>query len=251
MARTARKNLIGNLFIHNMVQGINKEYIFEHAEDKQKYIEFMLKWYKKLPIEIIAYCIMDNHVHLLMYTQNVEYISKFMKEVNAQYAMYYNKKYERVGYLFRNRFNSKVILTYNHMLNCIKYIHMNPVKAGKVEKESEYEFSSYLDYINKTKFVNSKLLMLLFQSEENYLENFLSIKYQSMNLENYNVNLKDVLEEFLCYEKISKEKMKKSSIYIKKFICYLIENEYRFTKVEIAKLLEISKSKLYRELRNI
>lgn len=248
MPRIARKNLIGNLFIHNMVQGINKEYIFQHTEDKLKYIELMKKYNKKIPIKIIAYCIMDNHAHLLIYADNIKYVSGFMKEVNSLYAMYYNKKYERVGYVFRNRFEDRRILNEKNMLNCIKYIHMNPVKAHITQKESEYLFSSYKDYINKTNFVNSELLIFLFNLEKNYLEKFLSIKYHNMNLEVENVDLKKVLKDYLKTQKFTQEEMISNPLYIKEFINYLIDNEYQYTKVKLANALGISRSNLYRKL---
>lgn len=248
MPRIARKNLIGNLFVHNMVQGINKEYIFQNTEDKLKYMELMKKYNEKIPIRIIAYCIMDNHVHLLIYSENIQYVSKFMKNVNLLYAMYYNKKYERVGYVFRNRFEDRRILNEKNMLNCIKYIHMNPVKAHITQKESEYLFSSYKDYINKTNFVNSELLNFLFNSEKDYLEKFLSIKYHNMNLEVEKVDLKNVLKDFLKIKEFSKEEMITNSLYIKKFINYLTENEYAYTKVELASVLGMSRANLYRRL---
>ncbi len=63
-----------------------------------------------------------------------------MKEINSRYAMYYNRKKQRVGYVFRNRFESKIMSTELQVLRCMKYIHMNSVKAGIVEKEEQYKF---------------------------------------------------------------------------------------------------------------
>ena len=105
---------------------------------------------------------------------------------------------------------------------------MNPVKAKIVHNEKEYKFSSYNDYLNKTNFINSKILNLIFNSEDNYLDKFKSIKYQSMNFEKENIN---------------------SINFIKKFINYLIVNEYNFSKAEIATILNISRATLYRKLK--
>ena len=99
MPRISR-SLIGSAFIHNMVQGINKEYIFENEKYKEKYLNLIEKYSKKYGILMVAYCIMDNHAHLLTYSENIERISQFMKDINSEYAMYYNKIRNRVGYVF-------------------------------------------------------------------------------------------------------------------------------------------------------
>ena len=175
MPRIAR-NLLGEFFIHNMVQGINREFIFENDKQKQKYLNLMKKYSQKYELLIISYCIMDNHAHLLTYTNDTKRLSLFMKDINTEYALYYNKLKDRVGYVFRNRFTSKIISDQNQLYTCIKYIHMNPVKAKIVDSEEKYKFSSYNDYINKNNFINSKILNLVFLSEENYIEKSKSIK---------------------------------------------------------------------------
>ena len=181
MPRKSR-NLLGEILCHHMVQGINREYIFQTNDEKKKYLELLKNYYLQFKIDIVAYCIMDNHAHLLMYSKGIQNISNFMQQVNLLYAKYYNKKKERVGYVFRNRFKSVPIMTREQMYQCIKYIHMNPVKAGIVKKEDQYEYSSYQDYFNRTGFVNDKLLKFVFNSSENYIEKFQEIEYKDLNL---------------------------------------------------------------------
>lgn len=248
MPRISR-NLMGSAFIHNMVQGINKENIFQSENQKNKYLKLIRKYSEKYEILIIAYCIMDNHAHLLTYSDNIQSISLCMKETNTEYAIYYNKIKDRVGYVFRNRFNSKPIYNQEYLLKCIKYIHMNPVKAGIVRKEEDYEFSSYREYLNKGKIINSKLLEIVFNQEKNYLEKLNSIEYTPLNLEKEKIKLEEVLEEFLSNNKITLIQVQKDTILIKKFISYLILKEYEFKKQELAKVLKISRSKLYRKLK--
>ena len=115
---------------------------------------------------------MDNHVHMLLYANDIKQISNFMKNINSIYAMYYNKKTDRVGYVFRNRFKSVPIMDRKQLYTCIKYIHMNPVKAGKVKEESDYRYSSYNDYLNKTGFIHEEILKFIFNSSNNYIEKF-------------------------------------------------------------------------------
>lgn len=247
MPRKSR-NLIGSAFVHNMVQGINKEYIFQSEGEKYKYIDLMKKYSEKYQVLIIAYCIMDNHAHILTFSENIKNISLFMKGTNTEYAIYYNKTKNRVGYVFRNRFNSKSIYNQEYLLKCIKYIHMNPVKAGISKKEEDYKFSSYKNYISKSGNVNDKLLEIVFNQEKEYLKIMNSINYEPLNLEKEDINLEEVLKKFLVQENIKLEKIQKDNLLIKKFISFLISNEYEFKKKDVAEILNISRAKLYRKL---
>ena len=245
MPRNSRK-LLGEILCHHMVQGINKEQIFKSNDDKNKYLFLIKEYYQKFNIDIIAYCIMDNHIHMLLYSDKIQSISNFMKQVNSIYAMYYNKKNDRVGYVFRNRFKSVPIMTREQLYTCIKYIHMNPVKAKIVKKESDYEYSSYNNYLNKTGFIHEKILKFIFDSSDNYIEKFHSIKYK--NLASEKEDLKEAFDNFLIKENINLQQILKDRNYIKKFICYLISNNYEVSKKELAQLFGISKSTLYRKL---
>lgn len=146
MPRNSRKDLPG-LFHHIMSQGINKEYIFNDDNLKEKYRAIIKEKMQKNNVNIIAYCIMDNHVHMLVNIQKIEDMCKFMQQVNTTYAKFYNKVHNRVGFVFRNRYLAKPILDENQLNKCIAYIHRNPVVAKIVEKESDYKFSSYNEYI--------------------------------------------------------------------------------------------------------
>lgn len=247
MPRVSRK-LIGSSYVHNMVQGINKEYIFQSEEEKNKYLYLMNKYSKKYQVLIIAYCIMDNHAHILTFSENIQNVSLFMKDTNTEYAIYYNKSKDRIWYVFRNRFNSKLIYNQEYLFKCIKYIHMNPVKAQISKKEEEYKFSSYKNYIEKCGNVNEKLLGIVFNHEKDYLKIINSTNYQSLNLEKEKVNLKEVLDVFLIQKGKNLQQIQKSDILIKQFISYLISNEYEFKKQDIANILNISRAKLYRKL---
>lgn len=98
MPRVARKNLETSFF-HIMVQGINKDYIFNTNRNKKVYINALNKYEKECNVEILAYCIMDNHAHMLVYSDRIADMSKFMHFVNGFYAGYYNKINSRIGYV--------------------------------------------------------------------------------------------------------------------------------------------------------
>lgn len=248
MPRKSRK-LIGEIVCHHMVQGINREFIFQEKKDKEKYLRLLQKFYKEYKVEIIAYCIMDNHVHTILYSTNIENISKFMHYINTIYAIYYNKKNDRVGYVFRNRFTSIPIMTREQLYRCIKYIHMNPVKAGMVSKEQDYFFSSYNDYLNKTGFIQQNILDFIFNSSNNYIQKFKSIKYVDLKTHERKTDIQNALEIFLKEEKIKFQEIKRNKEEVLKFISYLSKLESRFSIREISDILEIGKTTLYRWIK--
>lgn len=151
-----------------MVQGINKEFIFE----KNEYIEIFLRILKKYSIEnkitIISFCIMSNHAHILIYYENIQDVSKLMQKTNMTYAQFYNSEKDRYGVVFRNRYQSEPIYDMRHFINCINYIHMNPVKANIVKKCENYKYSSYKDYMNNTGICKNKIMRDLFGNGFNY-----------------------------------------------------------------------------------
>lgn len=165
MPRIARKNLDA-LYYHVMVQGINKEYIFEKDESKKLYIKLLTKYSYECDILLIAYCIMGNHAHLLLKSKNISDLSKCMKKINTTFAIYYNEAFDRVGFVFRDRFKSEAIYDKYYLHNCIKYIHNNPIKANIVNDISKYEYSSYLMYKNKS--LDKELYEDIFNGEDEY-----------------------------------------------------------------------------------
>ena len=138
MPRISR-SVFSNGFFHVISQGLNKSYIFKEINYKKEYLYLLKKFSNQFNIVIIAYCIMDNHVHLLLYSNSISELSAFMKSVNGSFARYYNYKENRVGYVFRGRFLSEFIKNEHQLYTCIKYIHMNPVKAKIVSNEQAYQ----------------------------------------------------------------------------------------------------------------
>ncbi len=137
------RSYIKTSYFHIITQGINKKYIFEETEDIKYYIKMMYNLKEEQKINIIAYCIMNNHAHMLIETEELAELSKYMQRLNTKYGKYYNKKHKRVGYVFRDRYKSEGIYSKEHLYNCIKYIYNNPVKAGICNKAEEYPYSNY------------------------------------------------------------------------------------------------------------
>ena len=164
MSRISRKD-INSKFLHIIVQGIEKNYIFLKDIYKIKYINLIHENAKKFDVSIIAFCVMNNHVHICLYYEEIQNVSKFMHMINSIYANYYNYSENRVGYVFRNRYYSKEIKDRNQLFNTIVYIHKNPLKAELVYKMNDWEYSTYSDYINRE--IDKKIIMIVFDTEEN------------------------------------------------------------------------------------
>lgn len=142
MTRILKKN-VNTPFFHIMVQGVNREAIFTEEKDIRKFIRIMKETKEKIDVIILSYCIMNNHAHFLIYEENMDFLSRFMHDVNLRYAKYYNEKYSRIGHVFRDRFKMQLIDTERYLQTCIKYIHNNPVKANICRSPAEYPYSSF------------------------------------------------------------------------------------------------------------
>ena len=94
---------------------------------------------------IYSYCLMSNHLHLLIREQE-EGISSVMKRLGVAYAYYFNKKYQRNGHLFQDRFRSEPVNTMDYFVTLMRYIHQNPLKAGLVSSPGDYSWSSWHEY---------------------------------------------------------------------------------------------------------
>ncbi|MEG4851052.1 transposase [Microcoleus sp. B5-D4] len=136
----------GNYY-HVYNRGNNRQLIFFEREN---YIDFLRQLRNHLIIhgvDIIAYCLMPNHYHLLVYLQTDDF-SKLMQSFTLSYAKAINKRYQRVGSLFQGRFQAIHVDGEDYLLHLTRYIHLNPVCANIVEKAEDWEFSSYQEYID-------------------------------------------------------------------------------------------------------
>jgi putative transposase len=131
MARSGRLDWSGAVQ-HVMARGIEKRAIFMDEDDRVQFVNRIRKCVAETGISIYAWALMPNHVHFLIQTGNVP-ISKFMQKLLTGYAVYFNKKYDRVGHLFQNRFKSVVVQAETYLLKLIGYIHLNPLKSEIVK----------------------------------------------------------------------------------------------------------------------
>ena len=240
MPRLARKLLNGEFF-HITVKGINGEYIFQENIDKNEYLKLLKE---KINIDILAYCIMDNHAHILIKTENVNEMSKYMKKVNTSYALYYNKKNMREGYVFKSRFFSQQIEDRKHLFSCIVYIHKNPVKANIVRNMENYKFSSYNDYfgINHRNLINNENIFKLFNNQD-IIDNLKKFK---------EYHLKDSLLEYEFDEEINYTEMIEAyqQIYSNKEIEKQLVYKFKLPIKKVAKLFNTSSYFIKKDIEN-
>ena len=128
-----------------MSRGLNKQLLFDDETDYLRYLQLLNDIKKEYGIKVYAYCLMSNHIHIILKDDN-EMLSTAMRRLNSRYAMYYNRKNCKVGYVFSDRFKSEAIETKEYLLTCIRYVHQNPVKADICNKTYNYKFSSIHAY---------------------------------------------------------------------------------------------------------
>jgi putative transposase len=150
---------------HVMVRGINKENIVRDDQDRRQIVKTVWKVKEKHGFELYAYCLMDNHIHLLM-KEKEEPVQKTISRLLISYANYFNWKYDRVGHLCQDRFRSEIIANEASLLNCLRYIHNNPVKAGLVKSPHDYPWCSYPLYFQPETPIIDKDYILNYFSED-------------------------------------------------------------------------------------
>ncbi|MFT7879054.1 MAG: transposase [Sulfurimonas sp.] len=145
MPRKPRIEIAG--YYHIINRGVEQRVVFQDVEDCEYFEELMCFYAKSYGITIHNYCLMNNHYHLLIEITK-ETLSKFMRQLNMNYAIYFNKKYKRSGHLWQGRFKSWYVTDEAYLYTLMLYIEQNPLKAGIVQELEEYPFSSYHYFIN-------------------------------------------------------------------------------------------------------
>lgn len=181
MPRQARKKSKSGIY-HIMLRGINRQTIFEDDEDLGVFLKTIDMFKAEFDCRIYAYCLMKNHVHLLIKIDNDE-LHGYMRKVGAKYVYWYNWKYDRVGGLFQDRYKSEPVEDEGYFLTVLRYIHQNPVKAGMCRSVAEYKESSYNEYINsRTNQITDTDFALSMLSKEQFV-NYMNEESQDKCLE--------------------------------------------------------------------
>ena len=129
-----------------MLRGINRQQIFEDDEDRERFLETLANYKEICDYKIYAYCLMGNHIHLLL-KQGKEDLTQIFKRIAGSFVYWYNWKYHRCGHLFQDRFKSEPVEDDSYFLTVLRYIHQNPVKAKLCKNVENYLYSSMNEYL--------------------------------------------------------------------------------------------------------
>ena len=247
MARCPRQKSYTKVY-HIIIRGINKQDIFLDIQDFKKINKELKRVKEKYQFEIYAYAFMSNHTHLIIKDEN-ENLEIIMKSLTVGYSNYFNKKYERIGHLFENRFKSYAIEDESYFKNVVRYIHKNPENAGL----KPYKWTSYYEYINNNhQIVDIAQVMSLFNNSIEDFKTYHSIyeKHQDYD-KNYEMisKLQDEEAIKLIQEILNEPNLIKIQNYPtdkkKESIGKILKIE-GINKVQIARILGINRKTLYR-----
>ena len=237
-------------YFHIMVKGIGDEIIFKESVCKEKYLKTLLACSVENDIKILAYCMMNTHAHILVYTDEIINLTKLMSSVNTKFAIYYNKRKQRNGYVFRDRYRCENIHTQQYLENCIRYIHKNPVKAGICNHESLYKYSSYNEYIDKSGIVNDEIIKLVFISVIGYISKLNAkitfddfIEVDNDFGEKKTENIESVIKEIATRKNINLQRMFDEEIVL---LGKEILKRCNVTKTQVAQRLNVERTKFSR-----
>lgn len=252
MARQARLQSPTDYY-HIMMRGNNKEKIFARDDLKKYFLDCLVEQNEESLLDIAAYCIMENHVHIVV-KADFGNLSKALKTINTKYAMRFNFQNDRVGHVFQGRYKSENISNEVYLLNVIRYVHNNPIKAKLVKEIFVYKWSSYNEYIKINNVISNdqkKFVIGCYQNIDSLIEFHKEID------NNEYLDTQEEIEEYRMYlaQKIISNYFKdnginevteiaKNQFHIEQLIKILLANS-SLSQRQIAKLLEISHGWVY------
>jgi REP element-mobilizing transposase RayT len=145
MARRPRLFAPGLLY-HVIARGNQQRLTFLDDEDYRAYMGRLALYRTRHTVTLLAYCLMPNHVHLLARTGDVP-LAKFMQGLQQSYTQWFNRRHEKVGHVFQGRYRAIVCDSEAYLLTLVRYIHLNPVRAGLVEDPGQYPYSGHRTYL--------------------------------------------------------------------------------------------------------
>lgn len=154
-------------YYHIFSRGNNREPIFFENSDYGRFINNLDRFQQKYRYHLYAYCLLPNHFHLLLRPGKID-LSKIMQTLITAYSMYANKKHHHVGHVFQGRFKSIIVEKDEYLLQVLRYIYLNPVRAGLVNVIEEYPWSSYVKYFvteSKNPIIESEEILQMFSND--------------------------------------------------------------------------------------
>lgn len=196
-SRNVLKQYVPDTYYHAYNRGVSKQVIYHDEEDYAVFLNLLKRYLDEQPhtdikgreyewlrgqVELLAFCLMPNHFHMLFYLQEPDAVTRLMQSVTGAYTIYYNKKYDRVGPLFQSRFKAARILNESYLMHISRYIHMNP------DNYKSWSYSSLEDYLGNrhTGWLQHQRITEIFKEQRIDYRVFLS------DYEDYKAVLEDV-----------------------------------------------------------
>lgn len=205
-AKNVVKYYLSNSIYHIYNRGVNRDLIFKTEQDYKVFLTYLKdyltpnadstkfkvrnlqNYYSE--IDLLAFCLMPNHVHLLIKQKDKDSIKKFTKSLFTRYSMYFNKKYKREGPLFQGKYKATNVINKDYLLDISRYIHKNPIKFTKNLIETYSSYAQYLGIINLS-WVNKNIVLDYFNESTFMKANHINtyqyfvekFKYQDENLD--------------------------------------------------------------------
>ena len=145
MARKSRIHIPGG-FYHVLLRGNSGQEIFFSKEERYRFYLLIQEGISRFNYRVHAFCLMSNHVHLAIQVSDVP-LSKIMQNLSFRYTLWINKQQKRMGHLFQGRYKAIIVNHESYLIGLVRYIHLNPVRAGIVKRALDYPWSGHRTYI--------------------------------------------------------------------------------------------------------
>jgi len=251
-----------NLYHHVYAWGNDRHPVFKEENHYKKYLQLLKKYAKEFNVDILAYALMEWHVHLFIYDQT-NTISMFMQFLHGEYAQYYNRETHRVGHVFGERFRNKVVQANEYGAWLSRYIHRQALEAHLVDDPKDYPWTSYRIYLGleRNDFLKFEIIMKQFGEGKGATKNYEQFVLDS---DNGPVNWSDKKITIGFADKILMHAMKKFGIperilltptgrserRARQHIIYALHREHGYTMQEIARAFKMSHTAIARILEN-
>ena len=171
-----------NIPVHVIIRGNARRVVFAEDTDRKAYLGWLKEATEKYTVNIHAYVLMDNHVHLLLSTNEPDHISKVMQHIGRKYVPYFNHKYEKSGTLWEGRFKASMIESEQYLLCCYRYIELNPVRANMVKRPEEWKWSSYTSnaYGEEDKLIKPHPVYLAIHKKKDVRVNYYRVSFKQV-----------------------------------------------------------------------
>jgi len=154
MVRVGRLTFDNSVY-HVMARGNQKQVTFREKEDFMKYLDLLRHYKRRYLFRLYGYCLMPNHVHLILEVAKGRDLGKIMQGLNLTYTIWFNEKYKKVGHLWQGRYKSMIIQKDKYLFHCIEYVESNPIRANLANSLFDYPWNSW-----QTRFGHKENLIL-------------------------------------------------------------------------------------------